>query len=440
MLPSLVSSELTASIRRFLRVTFPATTSGFLREDGSTAIDDLLSASGAVFKGPFLSVGLPFRTTEASAKLPFRVLRPGFAPYRHQLQAFERLCGKRPEATLVATGTGSGKTECFMYPVLDYCAANLGRGVKAVIIYPMNALATDQARRFAREIDRRDGLRGAVRVGLFVGDAERSPNTQMTRDRVISCKTTQRENPPDILLTNYKMLDYLLIRPRDQALWRFNEPGTLRFLVVDELHTFDGAQGTDLACLIRRLRDRLGAGDELACVGTSATIGSDESLSRLTDYASQVFSTPFDGEAVIREDRLAPEEFIRPLASDFQWPSPDAFLARPPDQFPSAADYLAVQAQLWLPYPPSDLNHPEAARRNRARVALGEMLLAHPAVHTLLRQDAGLIDSEQIIRDWQARLHASREGAAAMLDSLCALLATARRAIDDDPNRVQPLV
>ena len=66
-----------------------------------------------------------------------------------------------------------------------------------------------------------------------------------------------RAAPPDILLTNYKMLDYLLVRPRDARLWRLNEPDTLRYLVVDELHTFDGAQGADLACLIRRIKERV---------------------------------------------------------------------------------------------------------------------------------------------------------------------------------------
>ena len=81
-----------------------------------------------------------------------------------------------------------------------------------------------------------------------------------------------------------------MIRPKDQPLWQHNHPDTLRYLVVDELHTFDGAQGTDLACLIRRLRHKLGIGDDLACVGTSATIGGDDSIVQLVKYARQIFS------------------------------------------------------------------------------------------------------------------------------------------------------
>jgi DEAD/DEAH box helicase domain-containing protein len=77
----------------------------------------------------------------------------------------------------------------------------------------------------------------------------------MTASRVITHRDTMRSFPPDILLTNYKMLDYLLLRPKDRGLWRGNGSETLRYLVVDELHTFDGAQGADVACLIRRLTD-----------------------------------------------------------------------------------------------------------------------------------------------------------------------------------------
>ena len=153
-------------------------------------------------------------------------------------------------STLVATGTGSGKTECFLLPILDHCLRDNRPGVKAILIYPMNALATDQAGRIARLIHNAPALRG-VRAGLYVG-GEGDAHRAMGPGHLITDRGRMRREPPDILLTNYKMLDYLLLRPEDQGVWQHNAPGVLRSLVVDELHTFDGAQGTDLACLIRR--------------------------------------------------------------------------------------------------------------------------------------------------------------------------------------------
>ena len=175
----------------------------------------------------------------------------------------------------------------------------------------MNALATDQARRTAETIHRTPSLRGRVSAGLYVGEGERSPHTPMGPDHVITDRATLRERPPDILLTNYKMLDFLLIRPMDHRLWRHNESDTLRYLVVDELHTFDGAQGTDLACLVRRLRSRLGTTRErLICVGTSATIGAEENHEELLAYVSRIFDQPFEADSIVGEVRQSIDEFL----------------------------------------------------------------------------------------------------------------------------------
>jgi len=110
----------------------------------------------------------------------------------------------------------------------------------------MNALATDQAGRLAKIIFNNPNLKGHVTADLYIGWSERGPRMVMGPDGIITNKDTIRLSPPDILLTNYKMLDYLLIRPKDFLLWKHNGSETLRYLVVDELRTFDGAQGTDL--------------------------------------------------------------------------------------------------------------------------------------------------------------------------------------------------
>ena len=147
-----------------------------------------------------------------------------------------------------------------------------------------------------------------LRVGLFVGGNAGAPGSgmAMTPESVITDRDTMRRHPPDILLTNYKMLDYLLIRPRDRQLWEHNSPTTLRYVVVDELHTFDGAQGTDLALLLRRLQARLHTpAGHLICAGTSATLGDTADTAPLREYARQVFGVPFD--APRRDHREPPE-------------------------------------------------------------------------------------------------------------------------------------
>ncbi|WP_444913319.1 DEAD/DEAH box helicase [Microbulbifer sp. PAAF003] len=426
MLPSLVAGELAYAVREFLRTTFPSTTPGFLRDDGRSAMDDLLSETESIFKGPYLSLGLPFHTAAEGEPLPFAHIDPGFSPYRHQLQAFRRLCGGAPQSTIVATGTGSGKTECFLLPVLDHCAQVGAPGIKAIIVYPMNALATDQAKRFAKEIYRRDSLRGKVTVGLFVGDNDDSPEDEMGPETVIRCKDTLRDEPPDILLTNYKMLDYLLIRPKDQVLWRYNTPGTLRYLVVDELHTFDGAQGTDLACLIRRLRHRLEVGPEMACVGTSATIASEASSTQLLDYARKVFAADFAQDAVILEDRLAAEEFLPAVASEFTRPDTDTLLRASAATYSSEDDFISAHAYLWFSSPPAGLDSNNLQRRAQAQVQLGELLKAHEVFHILLKRCVGITDTRALVADWAASFHTTEEGAQALLESLCALVSTAR--------------
>src|SRR5690554_361741 len=319
MLPSLIAREIKTELENFLLSSFPVSTAGFQGRDGSGLMEHFLQDPNNpdnLLKGPWLEIKLPFRTASSEMESPLTHVSLGFAPYMHQQRAFERLATAQPLSTLVATGTGSGKTECFLYPILNYCLQERRKGIKAIIVYPMNALATDQARRFAKEVA---GLSPQLTVGMFTGDGG-SDSRVMGPNQVITNQDTLRDNPPDILLTNYKMLDFLLMRPKDQRLWRhnLNTQDLLRYLVVDELHTFDGAQGTDLACLIRRLRDKLQLQDNLACVGTSATIGGESARRQLADYASQVFATEFSLDSIILEDRITVDEYLEQFKENSQ--------------------------------------------------------------------------------------------------------------------------
>ena len=306
MLPSVVASELEQVAADAIRTAFHPTTPGF-----AGLIDRFLADRQRLVKGPYVSIALPFHKCRRGGWFP--ELPQSFPPWRHQELAFQRLSPGSPQNTLVATGTGSGKTEAFLYPCLEHCrlAQQAGqRGVKVILIYPMNALATDQAKRIARLIHTLPALAG-LRAGLYIGDQEEQSAIAMGPEQVITDRDTLHKAPPDLLLTNYKQLDYLLLQPHAQGLWTHNGQGVLRYLVVDEFHTFDGAQGTDLACLIRRLRDRLHCtGEELICVGTSATLGDADSQAEMLHYAGQIFGSGFDRSSLIQEDRLTPAEFF----------------------------------------------------------------------------------------------------------------------------------
>lgn len=386
MNPILLSRQVEAGLKNLVRSSFSSTGAGF---EGT--IDRFLSEDSNYIKGPWVSVALPFaRANSDETEHLFPLIPLGFPPYRHQLNAFTRLSGARPRSTLVATGTGSGKTEAYLWPILEHCRQHKDQpGIKAILIYPMNALASDQARRIAKTINRIPALQG-VRAGIYADKEPQFPTDEMTEEEVITRRKTMLSDPPDILLTNYKMLDYLLLREKDQQLWKNNDAHTLRFLVVDELHTFDGAQGADLALLIRRLKARLQTPDEhLVCVGSSATLGTGQKAEQeLRNYAEIIFGEEFDDNAVVREVRKPIDQVFEP-PEYFDWPEPQE-VARALDDclkldqaetarrlalclFPQAAD------------PDLDALHEGDPNDVEWRLKLGDLLPQHIAIQRILR-------------------------------------------------------
>ncbi|MEB3317840.1 MAG: DEAD/DEAH box helicase [Cyanobacteriota bacterium] len=406
-------------------------------------------------------MALPFHKGERSDWFPEFQLP--YKPWRHQEQAFARLSPGSPQNTLVATGTGSGKTECFLLPCLEHCrqARRQGQlGIKVLILYPMNALATDQAKRIAHLIHTTPALAG-LRAGLYIGDKEELPSIAMGPERVITDRATLHKAPPDLLLTNYKQLDYLLLQPHVQGLWAHNGPNpdgpsVLRYLVVDEFHTFDGAQGTDLACLIRRLRHRLSCqGEQLLCVGTSATLGDSESQGEMLHYAAQIFGGPFGPDALIQESRQTPAQFfhataygaegeqggllVRPLPTLEQqaFLDPASFSARQGGGDPEGIRqaYLLAQVPLWLGEelpPPASGDAMDPAWR----IALGRQLGRLPAVQNLILQAQSLCSFDDLLERFARQLGLDGRYPLAfrhqLLASLLALMAHAR-ATDGQP-------
>ena len=427
MLPSILARQVEQGLEDFLKSAFSPSTPGF---------DDIIKRftirQENLCKGPYLSFDMPFRDGDVGRDY-FPEIPLAFRPYKHQERAFKRVGGPSPASTIIATGTGSGKTECFTWPILDYCQRTKGEpGIKAILIYPMNALASDQARRLAAEIARNNKLKGQVQVGLYVDAEPASPSSIMTEEEVITSRDEIRKSPPDILITNYKMLDYMLVRPRDKALWAHNEPETLRYLVVDELHTFDGAQGTDLACLIRRLKARLECPkDHLCCVGTSATLGED-GTSRITSYASQIFGEPFEDGAIVTEDRIATAEYLLDKdVNDVQVPDKDIMVSLLVEADGISSETLVANAyKAWFGA------EPEADVKNiNWCIALGERLDGHVFLQSLLRAIKGSPTAYSELRE-QLEGKSYLKGADGvylntLIDTMTVLVAHARRTKPD---------
>lgn len=208
----------------------------------------------------------------------------------HQREAIEM--ARTGASYVLTTGTGSGKSLAYMVPIVDrVLRAGSGQGIKAIVVYPMNALANSQVEELNKF--------------LLEGFAER-PVTYERYTGQESHEDKQRilQSPPDILLTNYVMLELMLTRPDERKLLQQHAAG-LEFLVLDELHTYRGRQGADVAMLVRRVRDLCQATDTLQCVGTSATMSSGTAVAEQQDdvarVARRIFGTDLTPGNVIVE-------------------------------------------------------------------------------------------------------------------------------------------
>lgn len=337
--------ELRETLQRYIPTTLPVNRNyPNLRKEFKRLLDD--RSNNPLVQGPYLEALHDFEKGHSLNELTQNnggYLHNDFSnlPYpdrklhSHQELALEKSC-KENKSLVVATGTGSGKTETFLYPIINALLnesqdERANPGVRALLIYPMNALANDQLFfRIAPLLCRYLGEVG-ITFGRYTGaikaDTTRAQeqadllqksklmealnhptqipgNWLLTRDEMLV-------NPPKILVTNYAMLEHILLLPKNEKLFKNNN--TLKFIVLDEVHSYTGAQATEVAFLLRKLKNRLNVNRKLQIFGTSASLSNNQEADlNLKKFASDLFGE--EVSEVIRGKRLLPEALTQNIS------------------------------------------------------------------------------------------------------------------------------
>ena len=388
-----------------------ASTIHFSNEGYQRQLEAILAQPGYLAKGPFLEGAPPYRADKSVRELvdegvfcrsmltlgggDHRRFDPDRKLYAHQVRAARK--AREGKNYIVTTGTGSGKTECFLYPIIDDILREIEQsgpqpGVRAMILYPMNALANDQLKRLRELLVGTD-----ITFGRYTGDTqqkmdaalrqwnEENPNGERLPNELIS-RDEMRKTPPNILLTNYSMLEYLLLRPSDAPFFSGAFATGWRHVAIDEAHVYSGALGTEIAFLLRRLKARVSQGAfvscHLHCYATSATMGSKDDLPKIAQFAADLFGEPFEttGEDidVITGDIDSPVDHLRSPWGSLPVEVWDG-LRRELDA--EAPDKHALAALLEPYVPQQEL---DAFRSNEnTQVALGQLLLGEESTAKL---------------------------------------------------------
>ena len=437
----------------------------------------LLDQPGNVWQHPYLEGSQPYRSSLSVNDLVNQgVLHPDMATlftpsgrplYEHQEQAIRAVI-EQQQNMIVATGTGSGKTECFLIPMLDMLLKegdNLSlAGVRTVILYPMNALVNDQVKRLRQLLCRQKTAR--IRFGFYTSRTQKDKNKALESlreefaayeaeelrqlftpperaslcdeeliDRAIE-KTSQVqllsreemwETPPHILITNYSMLEHMLIRPVERSKIFEASVDTFKMLVVDEAHTYDGSKGSEVSMLLERFKASVAVEQKgkIRCIATSASLGNKLVDPKVINFAAELFRESFSqvirGERLTAEARLGkfytlpaslPDKEIFEYLSILELPAPDAPISRWLDQLSGIV-------------PAQQLQVAQSQAKVDIHKFLWFVLKEHPLVHRLINLlSRGPQPWEQIVRStelWGVNLPINLDGTVDDTDAKLAL-------------------
>jgi ATP-dependent helicase YprA (DUF1998 family) len=340
--PLQATTRIRQSYLRYLKSIYP-----FQDDNLRSEFWSVLEQPDGLVKGPLLESAPEYKRGRSIAELvqtgvlssAFKKLCGPNLPfdrplYLHQDQAIDKAV-RGGRNLIVATGTGSGKTEAFLLPILDHllCEQTNGTleepGVRALLLYPMNALANDQLKRLRLVLANSP----AITFGRYTGEtlqsrdrAEAAFQRQFPGDRIPSNELLSRDEmqarPPHLLLTNYAMLEYLLLRPADNVFFDGDGAQHWRFIILDEAHVYDGASGTEIGMLLRRLKDRVLQSERgrLRIMATSATVGGGrQDFGTVARFGEDLFGETFewiDGDPT-RQDIIEASRAEVTSAEDF---------------------------------------------------------------------------------------------------------------------------
>lgn len=232
-------------------------------------------------------------------------------PYKHQTRSWQTMLSGKGKTIVVTSGTGSGKTECFMIPVLQDIAQRNEKGcVQAIFLYPLNALMKSQQKRIHAWCD---AIPGKVTYAIYNGDTEKSKRAQSYTAQFYPQLITRpqiRQTPPQVLFTNPTMLNYMLVRAEDKEILEKSK-GKLKWILLDEAHTYTGSAASELALQLRRVLDAFGVTiDQVNFAVTSATMGDEKDPAtefKLKKFVAQLTGKSLDSIVVIGGKRVIPE-------------------------------------------------------------------------------------------------------------------------------------
>ena len=400
------SHKIENAYRRYLLSTFRPRRDDLVKELAHALAHDV-----SLTKGPYLQATPAFEQgamldglidegllSEGLRQLPGSLFSRSL--YRHQEEAIRKAVAGRN--LIIATGTGSGKTESFLLPIVNDLLREQEAGtlelpgVRALLLYPMNALANDQVKRLRTLL----ADVPEITFGRYIGETPagtteaeklfpgRYPGQQRLPNELISREQMQ-ESPPHILLTNYAMLEYLLLRPEDSSLFDGPTGDHWRQIVLDEAHVYGGAQGAEVAMLLRRVKDRVNQSKSgsIQAFATSATLGSGKAdYPALLKFGETLFGEEFEWEEADEERQDIVVAYRLSLAKgkgEYELPGQALLQLRHKyrDEEASVDELVAYLAESGVPAPSIETDQPdqwlyELLRNDQRVVAVQEALQA----------------------------------------------------------------